>query len=136
MRFCRSRFKLWVELDCDVVGVVGDLDDLNQALVWGCSGDDKAARLKRLTVEWIELVPVAVALPDLVFSVERCGAATGLEFTCPGPEPHRAPLLGDRLLILEQADDRVWCVLRELVAIGAFEAADIACELDAGHLHA
>src|SRR5690606_14945488 len=51
-------------------------------------------------------------------------------------QAHGASLVGDGLLLVEQADHRVRCVLAELRGVRAFEAYHVPGELDRRALHA
>src|SRR5262245_5114323 len=65
VRLHRLALELRVELAGQEVGMVGDLDDLDEALVGGLAGHLEAAPLEVVHVLAVHLVPVPVALADL-----------------------------------------------------------------------
>lgn len=51
-----------MELDADEEGMVRDLDDFDETIIWRGAGDDKAGVDELLTVVVIEFVAMAMAL--------------------------------------------------------------------------
>src|ERR671921_2000588 len=70
VRLQRLRLELRMELHRDVVGVRGQLDDLDELPVEGAPDDLESFLGDRLFVEAVELVAVAVALFDHVRAIQ------------------------------------------------------------------
>ena len=84
MRVIGFRFEFWVELHCDVEGMVGDFYDFDEALVFGNGGNNESCFFEFLAVSWVELVTMAVAFVDglgAVVEFVRFGVAEEDGFT-------------------------------------------------------
>src|SRR5215207_2420249 len=125
-RSVRARLELRVVLRRDEERMVGQLDDLDEALV-GCGArHDQARRLEPAAQEVVDLVAMAVALVDDRLAVDLARLRVGVQLHRVGPEPHRAA----------QVDDRVLGVRVELAGVRAIHADHVAGEVGDRHLHA
>src|SRR5262249_5625273 len=93
-----------------------------------------AVRLELLAVDVVELVAVAVPLVDHVGAVGPLAQAVGQQVRRVEPQPHGAAHLRDRVLVVEQADDRVLAVALDLGGVGLRQADRVAGDLDDGAL--
>src|SRR5215207_8802122 len=135
-RSVRARLELRVVLRRDEERMVGQLDDLDEALV-GCGArHDQARRLEPAAQEVVDLVAMAVALVDDRLAVDLARLRVGVQLHRVGPEPHRAAHVGDLLLLGQQVDDRVLGVRVELAGVRAIHADHVAGEVGDRHLHA
>src|SRR5947199_10113358 len=60
-------------------------------------------------IRGIDLVPMSVSLPNYLLPVERKRLAGLIYSNLVSPQPHRAPLLYDSVLLSHQIDDRALC---------------------------
>src|SRR2546422_2515117 len=122
----RPRPILGVELRADEPRVVGELDDLHKLAVRVQPGHPQPVLRKDRQVVVVHLEPVAVPLLDLRHPVRLPRARPGGEPAQVEPEPHRAPLVGDGLLLGQQIDDRMRGRGIDLRGAGALEPAHVA----------
>src|SRR5829696_2243309 len=130
------RLELGVVLRGDEEGVVGQLDDLDEALVRGRAGHDQARGLEPPAQEVVDLVAMAVALVDDGLAVDLARLGVGVQLHRVGAEPHGAAHVGDLLLLGQQVDDRVLRVRVELAGVRPLHADHVAGEVGDRHLHA
>src|SRR5450432_2131631 len=136
MRAHRSALEFRVELTADEVAVLGQLDDLDQAIVWARSAEHETGARELLAVLVVELEAVPMALADLFLLVQVEGVAACLERARVGAEAHGPALVLHAALVRHQIDDRIWTILQELGGGRALQPAHVASELDGRQLHA
>ena len=130
-----TAFQLRMELPGHKPGVPGQLDHLHQAAVGGQAGEGQPRLGQRLTVVVVELIPVAVALLDLLPAVDRRGQAARLEPAGVAAKAHGAPLSCDPHLVVHQVDDGVGGGGIQLPGVGAGQAAHMPGKLHHRQLH-
>src|SRR6266403_2244430 len=137
MRLPRPRPELGVELAGHEVGMILDLDDLDELFLRPQTRHAQAVLLEGLEVVVVDLVPLAVTLTDHRLgpvearSHRALGHQDGIE-----AQPHGAALVGERPLLGQEIDHEVRRAGGELGRVGALQAAHGPCELDHGTLHA
>src|SRR5262249_29823808 len=136
MRLPRPRAELGMELPGDEVGVLGDLDDLDQLFLGPDPGDTQARLLEAREIVVVHLVAVAMPLLDDPLPVQARGQAALAQHDRIEPQPHRAALVGQPALLGQEIDHQVRRRRVELRGAGAGEPADIARVLDHRALHA
>ena len=87
-------------------GMVGQLDDLDQALVGRGAARDQALVLEPAAQLVVDLVAVAVALVDHGLAVDLARPGALVELHRVGAEAHRPAHVGDLLLLGQQVDHR------------------------------
>src|SRR5882762_5828768 len=128
---------LRVELAGHEIGMILDLDDLDELLLRPQARHAQAVLLEGLEVVVVDLIPVAVTLTDhRLGPVEArghraLGHQDGIE-----AQAHGAALVGERPLLGQEIDHEVRRAGGELGRVGALQAAHGPCELDHGTLHA
>src|SRR6266540_7513879 len=95
MRSIRSRLELGVELRSEIERVVRDLDDLDEATVWGQPGELHPVRGKQFAVRVIELVAMPVTLEHDGLPVGARRQRARIEYAGVAAEAHRAALVRD-----------------------------------------
>ena len=78
MRRERLRLELRMELHADEPGMIGQLDDLGQAVVRRHAGEAQPRRAQAVDVVDVDLVAVTVALADLDLVVDPVREAAAL----------------------------------------------------------
>src|SRR5207302_4722604 len=136
VRLERLALELRVVLAADEVRVSLQLDHLDEPELLVDSARDQPLLLELRAIGIVDLVPVAMSLADLWPAVDLRRERTRLQRAGICAEPHGSTLRGHLLLFLHQRDHRVRRSLIELVAVGLLQAADVAGELDGGHLQA
>ena len=126
---------LGVVLGADVPAVARQLDDLGQAALRVHARDGHARLLKALAVLVVELKAVSVALLDVGDAIGLSNLGARLDVAGVSAQSHRAPHVGDRLLILHQVDDIMAGLGVHLGAVGIGQSQHIACELNDHALH-
>src|SRR5690606_26290632 len=82
----RPALELRMELTADEVGVIVELDDLDQAVVGAHAAQAEARGLERLAIVVVDLEAVAMPLADEVAPVELRAAAARLQHAVVGAE--------------------------------------------------
>ena len=136
LRAQRARLELGVVLGGDEERVVGQLDDLDQAVVGRGAAEHEPGVLQALAQVVVDLVAVAMALVDHGLVVDRAGAGAVVELHRVGAQAHRAAHVPHFLLLRQQVDHRVGRLGVELGGVGAVHARHVAGELGDGDLHA
>ena len=131
----RARLELGVVLRGHEERVIGQLDDLDQAVVRRRPAEHEAVVLEAPAQQVVDLVAVAVALVDHGLVVGRAGTGRVVELHRVGAEAHRPAHLVDLLLLRQQVDHRERRLGVELGGVGAVHADDVAREVDHGELH-
>src|SRR5207302_291805 len=103
----RPRAELGMELTGDEVGVLRDLDDLDQLLLGPDAGDAQHVLLQAREVVVVHLVPVTVTLLDDPLPVQARGMAPLAQDDRVEPQAHRAALVGQPALLREEIDHQV-----------------------------
>ena len=117
--------------------MIGQFDDFDEAFLGRDRGDHHAGLLQAVLIVGVEFVAVAVAFVDAVLvAIQLGGLGAGEQDRLAGTEPHGGSHVLDALLFLLQTDHRMFGGLVELGGVRAFQAADVAGELDGGDLHA
>src|SRR5262245_3523538 len=93
MRTVRTALELGMELTRDEIGMVGDLDDLDQAAVRCGAADQQARALEAFAILVVHFPAVAVTLADFVFTVELRRQSPRLDLARPRAQAHGAALL-------------------------------------------
>src|SRR6266542_3893749 len=136
MRFPRARAEFRMELAGHEPRVVGQLDDLHQLLVGPDARDPEAALLERVEIVVVDLVAMAVPLPDGALPIGPGGGAALAQRDGVEPEAHGAALVLDASLLRQEVDHVMAGSGVELRRIGARQARDMPRELDDSALHA
>src|SRR5436190_87245 len=136
VRLERLRLELGVELHRDVVGMVGQLDDLDELAIERAADDLQPLVGQRLFIETVELVAMPVALLDDVGAVERVRARSGLQLARVRSQPHRPAQVVDAEQVAQLVDDVGRRVRRALGGVGVGQAADVPRVFDGGPLEA
>src|SRR3989454_3630698 len=131
----RARAEFRVELPGHEPWVIGQLDDLHELLVGPDARDPEAALLERVEVVVVDLVAMAVPLPDGALPVGLGSGAALAEHDGVEPEAHGAALVLDGPLLGQEVDHVVARRGVELRRVGVREAGDMPRELDDGALH-
>ena len=103
-----------MELRSDHEWMVLEFADLDELSIRREAAGNDAHALQELPIGVVELVAMAVALLDLVYSVRLAGARAGYQAAGIAPQPHRSALLGYAFLLGKEADHRVLRIRREL----------------------
>ena len=112
------------------------LDDLDQALVWGGAGGAQSRRFQALAQQVVDLVAMAMALihDRLAVDLPHPGAVVKLDRI--RAQAHRASEVRHLLLLGEQVDHRVGGLQVHLGGVGPFHAGHVARELGDRDVHA
>ena len=113
----------------------GQLHGLHQTAVRAGAGNDQSCILHLLTELVVELVAVAVTLPDLSLAVALGHLGAGLDGAGVLAQTHGATLGDVALLVGHQGNDIVGTIGGELAGIGIGIAQHAACELHHHDLH-
>src|SRR5438445_11934073 len=110
--------------------MIAQLDNFHELAAGAGAGDGQAVGGELLAVLIVELIAMAMAFLHLETAVGPVRFASFDEHRRIKSEAHGAAYLGDVILLVEQADDRVPAIAIHLGAIGIGQADDIAGELD------
>src|SRR5205823_6294722 len=94
----RTGFELRVELAGEEPRMVGELDDLDEVLVWRQPREHQAFFFELPAKLVVELVAMPVALGDLLLAVEPLRERAVRKHAWIGAEPHRGALLRESFL--------------------------------------
>ena len=130
-----TALELGVELCAEVEVTARQLHGLHKAAVGAGAGDDQTGVLHLLTVVVVELVAVAVALPDLALAVALGHLGAGQDGAGVLAQTHGAALGDAALLVGHQVDDVVMTLGGELAGVGVGVAQNVAGELHDHDLH-
>src|SRR5205809_4806879 len=136
MRPVGSRAELRVELAGNEPGVVGELDDLDQAAVRREPAEDHPGLAHHLAVLVVELEAVTMPLVDDLFPVRPVRVRTRQQLARVQAEPHRASQLVDVALLGHEVDDRRRGERRELGGVRVRRLQLLPREVDHSALHA
>lgn len=131
----RLRFELWMILYGDKPRVVWQFDRLDQRVVWALPCEPHAVGGKLLPVDVVELVAVPMTFGNLGRSIALGGDAIGIQHRWLGAKPHRATFLGDRFLLIQQADHGMLGIFVKFCRMCPTKAADVAGKFDDRTLH-
>src|SRR5919106_5666000 len=132
----RARAELGVELTGHEVGMVRQLDDLDQLLLGPDPGDREPVLLEALEIVVVDLVAVSVPFLDDPLPVEPRGARPLGQEDRIQAQPHGPALVRERALLGQQIDHEVRGVGDELRGVGSGQAAHVTGVLDHRALHA
>src|SRR5215469_9120584 len=114
----------------------GQLDDLDEIGIDVHPREHHSATLEYFAIAVVELEAMPVALRDLELAVSfRCDSARSQAARIRS-EAHRSAERLKIALVLHEIDHRIRRLRLDLARVRAFEAADVARELDARQLHA
>ena len=130
-----AALELRVELCAQMEVTAGQLYSLYQTTVGAGAGNNKTGVLHLLTVVVVELVAVAVALPDLALAVALGHLGAGQDGAGVLAQTHGAALGDVALLVGHQVDDVVMTLGGELAGVGVGVAQNVAGELHDHDLH-
>ena len=74
-RMCTIRFteKFRMRLSCDKERMGGDLNHLDQLIIWSCAADNESGFFELFTVSVIEFVAMTMTFKNLSLSVKSFG---------------------------------------------------------------
>ena len=130
-----AALELRVELCTQMEVAAGQLHSLHQMTVRACAGNDQPGVLHLLPEVVVELIAVAVALPDLALAVALGHLGAGRHRAGVLAQTHGAALGDVALLVRHQGDDVVGTVRGELAGIGVLVAQHIAGKFNDHDLH-
>ncbi len=113
----------------------GNLHDLDQVAIRGHAAERQSGGLERLAVGVVELVTMPVSLVNFLAAVQLGRQRAGLEFAGLRAKSHRAALVGDVLLLVQQGNDGVYGGGVKFGGVSTLELEHVAGELDGGNLH-
>src|SRR2546427_4918670 len=128
--------ELGVELRGHEERVLGELDDLHQALVGRGARGAQPGSFQALAQQVVDLVAVAVALVDDGLAVDLARQRARVELDRVRAQAHRAAEVRYLLLLGQEVDHRVWRLDVHLRGVGPFHARDVARELRHRDVHA
>lgn len=101
------RFKFRMILHGEKPWMSGQFHHLDERIVGARSGETQAMRSELISIAIIEFVTVTMSLGYFCLAVASCGKAARLQLRRLRAEPHRAALVRNCLLRVQQADHRV-----------------------------
>src|SRR5581483_7893239 len=132
----RFRLELGMALHRQEPRMVAQLDHFDELAVGAGAGHLQAVGGELLAELIVELIAMAMTLAHHHLAVRLLRLASFHELAWIRSESHRAPLVGNRVLLVEHAHHGVTAIAVELGAIGVRQADHIAGELDDGTLQA
>ena len=115
--------------------MIGHLHDLDERVIGVRSREQHAVSLELLPIGVVEFVAMSVPFLNLSFIITGpcLGAFAETRWLC--AKSHRAALLNDVALIIEQADDGMMGIGVEFGGMSVFEPDNISSVLDDSTLH-
>src|SRR5262249_60217434 len=101
------RFELGMALHRQEPRMVPQLNYLDQFAIRARAGDDQPIGLELLPILIVELIAVPVPFVNEKTAIGLVSPAAFLERAGVRPQPHRPALVHNRVLLIEQADDRM-----------------------------
>src|SRR5688572_19545859 len=127
--------ELGMKLTPHEVRMFGELDDLDQPVVWAGAAQSETGGAQAFAVVVVELEAMAVPFADFGAPVDGVCSRTRFDGAGVGAESHRSAFFDHAALVGHQIDDGIFRVLVELGAACILDAADVARELDHRQLH-